>query len=374
MVIFPTQGIGSLPKPKLEDLLEDSFWKKELGKNIASAKEMYYKGNKKDARALFNLLLLEKAGLDIVYDGEAHRIEMYQHPAENIDGTEFFYSGGKKEWVRSFDHNYFCQAQCLSQLGLKIPYHLEEFLFVIKNTSKEIKLPVTGAYTLADWSFNPYYLPLPENRIGEPNQRLVKYQAKEKLAVEFAEKIIRPLLETILRSSRTRLRIQIDEPAATTKPTEIPIFVNSFNKSLKGLQANKYKASVHICYSRDYRILFPYLAKLECSQLALEFANRDGWELGVSDEKRKGYHVLKGFKSLEKNFDIGLGVVDVHTNRVESPELVRDRILYAAQILGPEKIYVNPDCGLRTRSLKIAFKKLRNTVEGAKLARKEFEN
>lgn len=372
MLIFPTQEIGSLPKPRLEDLLEDSFWKKELGKNLAAVKEIYEMGSKKDARGLFNLLLFEKAGLDIIYTGEAHRIEMYQHPIENIEGTGFFYSNGKKEWVRSFDSNYFCKAQCLDRLKLKNPYHSEEFSFAIKNAKREIKIPVTGAYTLADWSFNSYYLALPENRIGKSNQRTIKYQAKEKLAMEFAERIIRPLLVAILELSKSPLRIQIDEPAATTKPAEIQIFVNSFNKSLEDLQASKFRSIVHICYSRDYRVLLPHLAELECSQLSLEFANRDSWELGTSDDIRQGYTVLKDFKSMEKSFEIGLGVVDVHTDRVESPELIRDRILYAAQILGPEKIYVNPDCGLRTRSMRIAFEKLKNMVVGTKLARKEI--
>jgi 5-methyltetrahydropteroyltriglutamate--homocysteine methyltransferase len=62
-------------------------------------------------------------------------------------------------------------------------------------------------------------------------------------------------------------------------------------------------------------------------------------------------------------------VLDLHTDFVESPELVRDRILYATKVFGdPERIHVCPDCGLRTRSWEVAYEKLRNMVQGTKLA------
>ena len=63
----------------------------------------------------------------------------------------------------------------------------------------------------------------------------------------------------------------------------------------------------------------------------------------------------------------------MHTDYIEPTELVRDRILYAAKLLGSDKIYVNPDCGLRTRSIDVAYAKLKNMVAGAKLAREVHE-
>lgn len=65
---------------------------------------------------------------------------------------------------------------------------------------------------------------------------------------------------------------------------------------------------------------------------------------------------------------MGLGVIDIHTDFIEPPELVRDRILYAAGVLGPERIEVNTDCGLRTRTWEVALQKLQNMVEGTRLA------
>jgi len=66
-------------------------------------------------------------------------------------------------------------------------------------------------------------------------------------------------------------------------------------------------------------------------------------------------------------------VVDVHVDRVESPQLIRDRVLYAVDVVGdPSLIHVNPDCGLRTRSREIAFLKLSNLVKGVLLAKTEL--
>jgi 5-methyltetrahydropteroyltriglutamate--homocysteine methyltransferase len=70
----------------------------------------------------------------------------------------------------------------------------------------------------------------------------------------------------------------------------------------------------------------------------------------------------------------GLGVIGVHTNFVETPELVKDRILYGAKVIrDPDRINPSTDCGLRIRSWKVSFAKLKNEVLGAELARQEFQ-
>ena len=161
--------------------------------------------------------------------------------------------------------------------------------------------------------------------------------------------------------------IQIDEPAAATKPDEVPLVVLGFNAALSGVDAEK--KSVHICFS-DYSALWPAVLELEdCLELQLEFANRDSRELGTRDEDRPGYaDTLRLFK--EHGYPgVGLGVLDIHSDFVEPAELVRDRILYAVSVLDdPERIQVNPDCGLRTRSWDVVYEKLANMVEGARLA------
>jgi 5-methyltetrahydropteroyltriglutamate--homocysteine methyltransferase len=126
---------------------------------------------------------------------------------------------------------------------------------------------------------------------------------------------------------------------------------------------------MHICFS-DYSALWPAALGLEdCLELQLEFANRDSRELGTRDDDRPGYkETLRLFRDFGYP-GVGLGVLDIHSDFVEPPELVRDRILYAVDVLGgPERIQVNPDCGLRTRSWDVVYAKLANMVEGARLA------
>jgi 5-methyltetrahydropteroyltriglutamate--homocysteine methyltransferase len=169
--------------------------------------------------------------------------------------------------------------------------------------------------------------------------------------------------------------IQVDEPAATTKPDEVPLLVESFNDSVKGLHGpDGARFSMHICFS-DYRLLFPHVLELKgCSEFAPEFANKDLWTLGTRREDRPGYEILHLWNEYGAPFDVGLGVLDVHTDQVESPELVRDRILYAASVIGPERVRVNPDCGLRTRRWPVVEAKLQSLVAGTRLARQALQD
>jgi 5-methyltetrahydropteroyltriglutamate--homocysteine methyltransferase len=275
---------------------------------------------------------------------------MYEHAIRNSEGFEFY---GQ---VRSFDDRYYRKAACVGKAGFKKPYHLDEFRYVKDHARSAIKVPVTGPYTLAEWSFNEYYQKRLTGKYADLGK--VKAEAKRDLILDIAKEMLRPNLQVLVEAGADW--IQIDEPALTTKPTEVPLFVEAFNECVTGLRC---KFSVHICFS-DYKLLYPYILGLKnCSQLALEFANRD-------DESRKAYDELKLLNQVGDTREIGLGIVDVHTDTLESPELIRDRILYASKILGkPERIYVNPDCGLRTRTWDVAYAKLTNMVKGAEMAR-----
>ena len=330
--ILPIKEIGSLKKPGWLIRYLRARGVSEEEKELA-----------RDEAALVNIKALESIGLDYVYDGEIRRVEMYEYPVRYIEG--FTFAG----IVRSFDNKYYKKARCTGPLRLKGNYHLEEFLFVKEHAVKTPKIPVTGAYTLAEWSYNEYY------------------PTKEDFALAIAKEVIRPLLKGLVDAG-ARV-IQIDEPAATTHPDEMGMFTNVFNESVYGIDA---EIHVHICYSgNNYRSLYPHVLGIRASHYALEFANRDGWELGVDKDSRIGYEFLERMREYGDPRTIGLGVVDVHTDEIEPPELIRDRILYAVKVLGdPGKVMVNPDCGLRTRRRSVAFRKLRNMAEGAELARK----
>ena len=333
--LFPTQEIGSLKKP--------SWLLKSVKNHDISNKE---KIKARNNAALENIKTLEDLGLDIVYDGEVRRVEMYEEPVRYIEGFEF---AGR---IRSWDNKYYNKARITGPVNYKKNFHENEFKFVKENTKKEIKVPVTGAYTLADWSYNEYY------------------KSKEELVIALAKKVLRPLIKDLVKLGAKV--VQIDEPAGTSHPSEMDIFRESINESVKGVNA---KIVVHACFSgNDYKVLAPQMSEIKAQQYTLEFANRDTWNLGSSDKARKGFHVLKLFKEYGFKGEIGIGVTDVHVDDIESPELVRDRILYAAKALGdPTKIYVNPDCGLRTRTRTVAFGKIESLVQGAELARQKLK-
>ena len=371
--LFPTNEIGSLPKPPWllsylrsrrvqdSDLANLSKWSRisgfeaeeEVRSHLFKPKTSETDERLRSLASLFSIRFLEATGLDYVYDGEANRIEMYEHPIRNADGFKFY---GR---VRSFDNRYYRKAACVRKVGFRKAYHLNEFIYVSQNAKRKVKVPVTGPCTLAEWSFNEFYQRRLAPKYSDP--RKLKFEAEREFVLDLAKEIIRPNLQALVRAGAQW--IQLDEPALTTKPDEVPFFVEAFNESTAGIAC---KFSVHVCYG-DYRLLYPRILELKnCSQLAMEFANRD-------DEKGLAYNQLKLLNEYGDRREVGLGVADVHVDKIESPQLIRNRIEYAWKILGdPERIYVNPDCGLRTRSWDVAHAKLCSIVKGSELARLEI--
>ncbi|MEM4298004.1 MAG: hypothetical protein QW815_06535, partial [Nitrososphaerota archaeon] len=234
-----------------------------------------------------------------------------------------------------------------------------EFLFAKKHARRELKVPITGPYTLSEWSFDEYYITK-----ARPSGGLIerRKEAKREMVFDIAKEVVRPVVLSLVENGA--YRIQIDEPAATTKPGEVSLFVEAFNEVVKGINA---RFTIHICYS-DYSLLFPHILEAKTHELSIECANRDTVRLG--ERERVGYEVLKLFKEYSANFSIAPGMIDVHSDYIEPPELVRDRLLYAAKVLDdPSRVIACNDCGLRTRKWDVAFRKEKSLVEGASLAR-----
>lgn len=371
-----THEIGSLAKPNWrvkalrnlpltdQDLEEARTWARRLDLE-QDAEELFAllakrqgftreeKGTLVAWASRFAVRLLEKAGLDVVYDGEQHRVEMYEYPIRRIQGFAF------RGHVRSFDNKYYRKAAVVEKPSVTQPYHLEEYRTIARYATRPVKIPITGAYTLVDWSFDEYYLQ--QTPLGTAEGLRLREEARRTFLRDMAREVIYPNLKALVDAGADFL--QIDEPAATTHPKEVPDFVQATIDSVGDLKG-RVTFGMHICFS-DYSLLMPSLQKLEgiIHEMHFEYANRDSREPGVSPDVRIGYtktlNLLK-----DTSFIVGLGVLDVHTNFIEPVELIRDRILYALEILqDPQRIYVAPDCGLRTRTWDVAFAKLRNMVE-----------
>lgn len=371
--------VGSLAKPSWrvkaisntpllqEDVKEAEKWGKKLSiENVEDLlkilrKQHHFSPEEKHQiiafSSLFGTRLMEKAGLDLVWDGEQQRVEMYEYAVKRTEGFRF--SGH----VRSFDNKYYNKASCVSSPTIVKPYHLDEYLQIASIARKPVKIPITGAYTIVDWSYDEHFLT--DVVAGKEDVRHRKQEARRNFLEEVATQVIYPNIKALYEAGAQY--IQIDEPAAATKRHEIQDFVVSMKNSIGDL-AGKAFFAVHICFS-DYQRLFPFMQELQgiVDEIHFEYANRDSKLLGVSPNERKGYEILKQFKST--SFIAGLGVLDVHTDFIESPELVRDRILYANEIIqDPSKLYISTDCGLRTRTWDIAFEKLKNMKAGRDLA------
>ena len=374
-VSFTTREIGSLAKPSWRvktfagrplderDYEEAERWGRRLDLDgYSELVELLRRGDFgaerlreiDDWAVRLAIRLLEQAGLDVVYDGEQRRTEMYDHVAAFAQGFE------QRGTVRSFDNKYYSKAAAVAPPTVTGPQDVDEYLFVREHTDRAVKVPLTGAYTMVDWSYDEHYAR--EGALGASAER--RYDARRRFVADVAENVIHPNVDGLVEAGCDW--VQIDEPAATTKPDEVPLVVAGFNAAVRGIDAKK---SMHICFS-DYTALWPAVLDLDdCLELQLEFANRDSRELGTADDDRPGYaETLRLFK--EYGYPgVGLGVLDIHSDFIEPPELVRDRILYAVDVLDdPGRIQVNPDCGLRTRSWDIVYEKLTNMVAGTRLA------
>ena len=320
--VLPTTVIGSYPRPR---------WLRRILK--------LYRSGKLDERCVKEALddavtsivrEQEAAGVDIPSDGEQRRDEMVEYFAERIEGFKFYGP------VRVWGNAYFNKPAVVGELRYKGPMVLDEYLFLRRvSTRPMVKVTITGPYTIADWSFNEYY------------------PSKEDLVKDLA-KIINRELRELERAGATY--VQIDEPALPTHEEEVEWAVETINEALRGVNL---KLGMHVCYG-DYSRILPYVDKLNVGQLALEFANRRFKDLRLLEEY--------GFDK-----ELGLGVIDVHNRRVESPEEVAEAIRKALKIVPPEKLYINPDCGLKLLPREIARKKLVAMVEGTRIVRKELQ-
>ena len=155
----------------------------------------------------------------------------------------------------------------------------------------KLKIPITGAYTLAVWSYDEHYGSAAE-RLGAGSPRAAEIAARREFALDIARNIIRPNLEALIELGAEW--IQIDEPGASTEPDELEVFVESFNASVEGLDCY---FSTHLCFS-DYDLFFPAIEGMSgCRQYCVGFANYDTRELGTSAAERPG---LPGDRALPR--------------------------------------------------------------------------
>jgi 5-methyltetrahydropteroyltriglutamate--homocysteine methyltransferase len=264
---------------------------------------------------------------DLIVDGEQYRGDMVAFFAEEMPGLEI---GGL---VRSYGNRYYRKPIATGPVGRDHPLTVEWWQFAQALTDKPVKGMLTGPYTICDWSFNEHY----------DTRR------------DFVLDLARAIRDEALDLERAGARyIQIDEPAASTRMDELDLVIEAMGIVTEPLSIH---TITHICYG-DFHNAYPRMLDIPVDQIDLEFANSE-------------YSLLEAFERVPFDKYIGLGVVDVHSHEIESVDEIADGIRRSLRFIPPERMFVDPDCGLKTRTVEEAKEMLTNIKGAVDLVRSE---
>jgi 5-methyltetrahydropteroyltriglutamate--homocysteine methyltransferase len=312
--LFPTTSVGSFPKPDYLMKARADFAKKKI--SLQELEQVARQATE------FWIRKQEELGVDILVDGEMYRGDMVAYFAEHLSGFE---QGGL---VRSYGNRYYHKPVVSSAVHWDGPITVEWWKYAQSLTRKPVKGMLTGPYTVMDWSFNEHY---PSRR--DTCLALAREIRKEVEAlVEAGAKII-----------------QIDEPATSVRPEELSFAIEALHVVTDGLPAY---FVTHICYGA-FEFIYPEMLEMPVDNFDLEMSN-------------SGLDMLELFKKHRFTKDISFGVVDVHSHVIEDESLVEQRLRQALEVLPKENIWVDPDCGLKTRSVDEAVAKMQALVNAAK--------
>ncbi len=327
--ILPTTVVGSYSMPGwLERLKTEYFLRRISRHDLDEIHDAAVKAAIKDQ---------EIAGIDIVTDGELRRDNMIDYFAERLPGVQI--DRASKKFYYDFYESVVRGKLPIASLGL-----VDDFRFLRHYTERETKFSITGPHSLVKRIRNEYY------------------PGDEAFALDIA-RVMNLELKELAKAGATYL--QIDEPYYSGFPEDLAWGVKVLNTMVDAVNA---KIGLHICYGNrygkptwegNYRYLFPTILEARVDQLTLEFGRRGEADLDL-------------FREFESPFELGLGVIDVKSHAVETADMVAERIRRALEVVPPERLYVNPDCGCLHLPRDIAFAKLRAMVEGTRLVRNEL--
>jgi 5-methyltetrahydropteroyltriglutamate--homocysteine methyltransferase len=320
-----TSVVGSYPKPKwlnrADDLVEDEDSK--------FTEEHLHEAHDDACRVIVDEH--ERAGLDTVVDGEMRRNEMVEFFAHRIDGYEFH--GPVKVW----GHNYFDKPSVVEEVEYDEPWLVDEFEFTRDAASKPVKVPITGPYTLASWSFNEAY----------PSEAELAYDLADLVNTE-----VEKLVEAGARY------VQIDEPALATTPDDHAIVGECLERIVADID-EEVRVGLHVCYG-DYSRIYPEVNDFPIDEFDVELCNG-------------GFEQIDVFTDPEFEPDLALGVVDAHTAEVEPVEEIKQNILQGLKVVPPEKLTISPDCGLKLLPRDVAYGKMENMVKATREVEAELD-
>jgi 5-methyltetrahydropteroyltriglutamate--homocysteine methyltransferase len=342
--MFTTAIAGSLPKPAWLAETQKLWpqWKAE-GDELRQAKA--------DATLLW-IKAQEDAGLDVVGDGEQSRQHFVHGFLEQVEGIDFV--NKVKMGIRNNRYDAMV-PQVVAELKLKGRVHAFEAQLARAHTKKKLKFTLPGPMTIVDTVADRFY--------GEGEAGRIK------MAMAFAELLNQEALA--LQADGVDI-IQFDEPAFNVYMKEAADWgVKALERAAQGLTCT---TAVHICYGygiqanldwkntlgdqwRQYEQIFPALAQSSIQQVSLECYHS---------------HVPPELMKLLEGKDVMVGVIDVASDVIETPEQVADTIGSAMQFVPKHRLIACTNCGLAPMSREVAMAKLQALGAGAALARQRY--
>lgn len=268
-------------------------------------------------------------GLDIVVDSEMYRGDMATFFAETMEGMEI--SG----LVRSYGNRYYRKPIAVGPLKRVKSFTLDWWQFAQSLTDRPVKGMVTGPYTMAEWSYNAFY------------------DSQEEFVLAMAEVLHEEVADLEKAGAQY---IQVDEPAVSTRPEDLPLAIRAMAVVVDGIKAT---TGTHICYG-DFDAIYPKMLDIPVDVIDLEMANSD-------------FDLLDLFSSRAPfTKKLAMGVVDVHSHVIENKDQVKAGIYKGLQVVPADRLYIDPDCGLKTRTVEEAQAKLAVLVEAVSEVREEL--
>jgi 5-methyltetrahydropteroyltriglutamate--homocysteine methyltransferase len=329
---FPTTTIGSFPQTASIRLARQS-WKQ--GKLSAHD---YHDAMRAEIRHAVETQ--EHLGLDVLVHGEAERNDMVEYFAEQLDGYAFSRFG----WVQSYGSRCVKPAVIVGDLSRPQAMTVDWIEYAQSLTDKVMKGMLTGPVTMLMWSF--------------PREDVSRKVQAQQLALAIRDEVVD------LESAGIKI-VQIDEaafreglPLRRSQWSEyLDWAVEAFRLSASGVR-DETQIHTHMCYS-EFNEVIASIAAMDADVITLETSRSD-------------MELLEAFKAFDYPNDIGPGVYDIHSPRVPGKAEMVTLMSKAVQRIPAERLWVNPDCGLKTRAWPETEAALVNMVAAARQLRSEL--
>ncbi|MDO3693965.1 5-methyltetrahydropteroyltriglutamate--homocysteine S-methyltransferase [Wenyingzhuangia sp. chi5] len=331
--LYPTTTIGSFPQTP-----EVRSWRAKYKKGLISDQE-YNTLLEKETKE--SIEFQEQVGLDVLVHGEFERNDMVEYFGEQLEGFAFTQFG----WVQSYGTRCVKPPIIFGDIERLNPMTLEWTVFAQSLTNKYVKGMLTGPVTILQWSFV---------RDDQPRKTTCN-----QIALAIRDEVID------LENAGIKI-IQIDEPAIREglplKKAQwndyLTWAVNAFKLSASGVK-DETQIHTHMCYS-EFNDIIKSIADMDADVITIECS-------------RSQMELLDVFAEFDYPNEIGPGVYDIHSPRVPSTQEVVDLIEKAEKYIPKENIWINPDCGLKTRKWPETKKALEVMVNATQQIREKVE-